>query len=282
MAAQQTNINPISGALGAEITGVDLSRSLDDHIFTEIQEAFLKYLVLFFPDQHIGPDELKAFGSRFGELDIHPFLPNLKDHPEIVVLEKKEAADTNVGNGWHSDMSFLEIPPLGSILYALSVPPYGGDTLFANMYLVYESFSEGLKDVIDGRYAVHDYARIFRESARHGRTKVSTEEIESAREKIPPIEHPIFRTHPETGRKLLYGNSFFTSHFKDMTPEESRPLLEYFYRQTATPEFTCRYRWRQNTVALWDNRCTQHYAINDYQGHYRYMHRITISGDRPV
>ena len=281
MRLRQTQVKPVSGALGAEVTGVDLSRPLDEDTFDGIHAAFLEHLVLFFPDQHLDPAALIAFGRKFGELDIHPFLPNLEDHPEIVLLQKKETADTNVGNGWHSDLSFLETPPVGSILYALNVPPYGGDTLFANMYLVYESLSDGLKQMLGGRFAVHDYTRIFLEAARLGRTKASAEDIEAASENIPPVEHPIFRTHPETGRKLLYVNPFFTSHFKDMTPDESRPLLEYLYQQTAKPEFTCRYRWRDNTVALWDNRCTQHYAVNDYHGHRRTMHRITIRGDRP-
>ena len=279
--SRQTTVKPISGALGAEVTGVDLSEPLDEEAFEGIHAAFLEHLVLFFPDQHLDPAALIAFGRKFGELDIHPFLPNLEDHPEIVLLQKKETADTNVGNGWHSDMSFLETPPVGSILYALTVPPYGGDTLFANMYLVYESLSHGLKQMLGARCAVHDYTRIFLEAARRGRTKASAQDIEAAQEEIPPVEHPIFRTHPETGRKLLYVNPFFTSHLKDLTPDESRPILEYLYQQTARPEFTCRYRWRENTVGLWDNRCTQHYAVNDYHGHRRTMHRITIKGDRP-
>ncbi|MDE3001411.1 MAG: TauD/TfdA family dioxygenase [Gemmatimonadota bacterium] len=281
MTYRQTTVRPIAGALGAEISGVDLSAPLDDASFADIHAAYLEHLVLFFPDQRLDPEALIALGRRFGELEAHPFLPNLKDHPEVVLLQKKETAETNVGNGWHSDMSFLETPPAGSVLYALDVPPYGGDTLFANMYLVHDSLSDGLKQMLGGRSAIHDYTRVFLEAARRGRTSASMEDIEAARDEMPPVEHPVFRTHPETGRKLLYVNPFFTSHLKDISPDESRPILEYLYQQTAKPESTCRYRWREHTVALWDNRCTQHYAVNDYHGHRRTMHRITIRGDRP-
>ncbi len=281
MKYKHINVNPITSALGAEITGVDLSKPLNNETFDEIHRAHLEHLVVFFPGQKITPDALKVFGHRFGELSVHPFLPNLEEHPEIIVIDKQEDKMTNVGNGWHSDMSFLEKPPLGSILHAQIIAPYGGDTLFANMYLVYEALSEGMKNLLDGLWAIHDYTKVFKESARHGRTKVSETDVEAAREELPSVEHPVLRTHPETDRKLLYVNPFFTSRIKGMTRQESQPLLEFLYQHTAKPEFTCRYRWTQNAIAFWDNRCTQHYAINDYHGYRRCMHRVTINGDRP-
>jgi taurine dioxygenase len=274
-------VHPIAGALGAEVSEIDLSRPLSEDAFAEVRRALLEHLVLFFPEQRIPPAALTAFGQRFGTLNVHPFLPNMPEHPKVIVIDKTEDRKTNVGNGWHSDMSFLEEPPLGSMLHAQITPPYGGDTLFASMYLAYEALSDGMRRLLDGLSAVHDYNRIFREAVRQGRARVSEAELEAARKDYPPVVHPVVRTHPETGRKLLFVNRFFTSHLKDLTEEESRPLLEFLFDHAAKPEFTCRYRWTPHAIAFWDNRCTQHYALNDYHGFRRLMHRVTINGDRP-
>ncbi|MCZ6634492.1 MAG: TauD/TfdA family dioxygenase, partial [bacterium] len=196
-------VDPIGAPLGAQITGIDLSGPLPTETVSEIRRAFLDHLLLLFPDQDISPEAFKTFGENFGTLNIHPFLPNREDLPEVMVLDKTPERETNVGNGWHSDMTFLAEPPLGSILHAHILPPVGGDTLFRNMYLVYESLSEGMKKMLESLTAIHDYTIIFLKSAQAGRTRLSEEKIMAAREEYPLVEHPVVRTHPETGRKLL-------------------------------------------------------------------------------
>ncbi len=271
----------MAGALGAEIVGVDLSRPLDNAAASAIHAAFLDRQVLYFPDQQLDDDGLVGFGRRFGELIAHPFLPHAEGRPEVMAVHKAADAAVNVGGSWHSDMSFLDEPPLGSALHARIVPPAGGDTLFASMYAAYDALSDGMKRLLDGLDAVHDHAERFGAAARLGKTRVNEEAVEAARKTIPPATHPVVRTHPETGRKALYVNPIFTMHFAGMTRDESRPLLDFLCEHAVRPEFTCRIRWRAGGLALWDNRCTQHYAINDYHGHRRLMHRVTIAGDRP-
>ncbi len=281
MRYKHIQVTPVGSPLGARVTGIDLTSRLTDQIFSEVKQAFLNHLLLIFPDQDISPEALRDFGLRFGTLNIHPFLPNMDEIPEILVLDKKEDAETNVGNGWHSDMTFLKAPPLGAMLHAKIIPPTGGDTLFCDMHLVYESLSTGLRKLLDKLTAVHDYTIIFRKSVRSGRTRITEDELEAARSDYPLVEHPVIRTHPDTGRKMLFVNPFFTSHFVGMTPDESKPLLDYLFSFAGRPEFTYRYVWEEKAIAFWDNRCTQHYAVNDYGGNRRLMHRITIDGDRP-
>lgn len=270
---------PIAGALGAEIVGADLSAP-DDEMIGDIRRALLDHLVIFFRDQTPTPEQHKAFGLRFGAMDRHPFMIPADEDPDILPVLKEAEDRVNVGGMWHSDVTFQECPALGSILYAKELPPYGGDTLFANMYLAYESLSEGMKAMLRSLKAVHSAADAFGPNAKRYAGKRSTL-LRNREAALTETAHPVVRTHPETGRKLLFVNSGFTVRFEDMTAEESRPLLEFLYRHLARPEFTCRFRWTPDAVAFWDNRSTQHLAINDYHGHRRLMHRVTVAGDRP-
>lgn len=281
MSYKHITVTPIAPSIGAEVSRVDLA-SFSEETLTEIRQAFLEHHFLTFPDQDVPPEALINFGKHFGPLNVHPFLPHIDDHPEVMIIDKTEDKTTNVGNGWHTDMTFLQEPPLGSLLQAKIIPPIGGDTLFCNMYMAYDALSTGLKNLLDGLIAIHDYTKTFLRSVRAGRTAVTEDQIKAASKDLPPVEHPVIRTHPDTGRKLLFVNSFFTSHFKDMTVEESQPLLQFLLNHIASPEFSFRYTWRKNVIAFWDNRCTQHYAVNDYYGHRRLMYRVTVNGDRPV
>jgi taurine dioxygenase len=276
---RRIEVRPISGALGAEILGADLA-SLDDELIRDIRQAFLDHLVIFFRDQSLTPQQHKAFGLRFGAMERHPFMLPVDEHPDILPVLKEAEDRVNVGGMWHSDVTFQDCPALGSILYAKELPPHGGDTLFANMYLAYETLSEGMKAMLRPLKAVHSAADAFGPNAKRYAGKRSTL-LRNQEAALAETEHPVVRIHPETGRKLLFVNSGFTVRFADMTEEESRPLLDFLYRHLARPEFTCRFRWTPGAVAFWDNRATQHLAINDYHGHRRLMHRVTISGDRP-
>lgn len=284
MAARYSRIGvkPISGALGAEIEGVDLAKPLDNQIFSEVHQAFLDYQVIFFRDQKITPDQQLAFACRFGTLNVHPYAPSLEGYPEVLRIFKEKDDKVNFGGGWHSDLTFLEKPPLGSVLYAREVPPHGGDTMWTNMYLAYESLSDGLKKTLDGLKAVHSANKQYgidgSEAAKNNAKRSMKPNVsESAKAEIV---HPVVRTHPETGRKALFVNGAFTERFEGWTKEESRPLLSFLYKHAVRPEFTCRFRWEKDSLAFWDNRCTQHYALNDYHGFRREMHRVTIDGDR--
>ncbi len=274
-------VKPIAGALGAEIEGADLSADLSNEQFDDIHQAFLDHLVIFFRDQKLTPEKHKEFGRRFGTLNIHPYVKGMEGHPEIMRIVKEPEDKLNFGGGWHSDMSFLEEPALGSILYAKDVPPYGGDTLWANQYLAYETLSDGMKKTLEGLKAVHTAkAEYGREG--HSAQKRKGMEISNAEGEVPAFEHPVVRTHPETGRKGLYVNMAFTERFAGWTRRESRPLLDFLYEHCTQEAFTCRFRWTKGAVAFWDNRCTQHFALNDYHGHRREMERVTVNGDRPV
>jgi taurine dioxygenase len=278
MASPTLEARPLAGALGAEIFGVDLARPLDDRTAAAIRRALLDHLVIFFRDQDIAPDAQLAFARRFGEVIEYPFVKGLDDHPEIVPVIKLEHERVNFGGIWHSDTAYLEVPPMGTILLAREVPPAGGDTLFANMYLAYETLSDGLKRTLDGLVAVNSSAKADVSRTREDRIR-SHPKAGADRELV--AEHPVVCTHPETGRKALYVNVAHTVRFKGMTEEESAPLLDYLFRHQIKPEFTCRFSWRVGSIAFWDNRCTQHYPVNDYHGHRRVMHRVTLAGDRP-
>jgi taurine dioxygenase len=286
MTYTRIEVRPIAGALGAEIGCVDLSQPLDNETFAEIHRAFLENLVIFFRDQHLTPAQQMVFAKRFGELDVHPFAKGMDDHPEVLAIVK-EADDTagNFGGTWHSDVTFYEKPALGSILYAREAPAYGGDTLFANMYLAYDSLSDGLKRLLGELTAVHNASKAYglgesRTVKRHGAGSRSME-VRAGADAEDETEHPVIRTHPETGRRGLFVNHVFTQRFKGWTKEESAPLLNFLYRHAVRPEFTCRFRWETNAIAFWDNRCVQHHAINDYHGQRREVHRVTVCGDRP-
>ena len=280
MAYNKIEVNRISGALGAEIVGVDLSRGLDNETFDDIHRAFLDHQVIFFRDQHLTHEQHKAFARRFGTLNIHPYVKGMDGHPEIMQIVKEPEDRINFGGGWHSDMSFLEEPALGSILYAKDVPPFGGDTLWANQYLAYETLSDGMKKMLDGLKAIHTAKGEYSERGASAQKRKSME-VSTAGDDVPSYEHPVVRTHPETGRKALYVNPAFTEKFVGMTRRESRPLLEFLFDHCTQEGFTCRFRWTKNTLAFWDNRATQHFALNDYHGHRRHMERVTVNGDRP-
>jgi taurine dioxygenase len=270
-------VDPIAGALGAEIGGVDLAADLPDATVAEIRRAWLEHLVVFFRDQSLTPDRFLAFARRIGEPVEYPFVKGLDRHPEIIAITKLPHETVNFGGIWHSDTVYLERPPMGTLLVAREVPPYGGDTLFANMYAAYEALSPGMQRLLDGLTAVHSSALADVSKTREDRIKDSGYDAGQDYESV----HPVVRTHPETGRKALYVNVAHTARFSDMTEEESRPLLQYLFAHSIRPEFTCRFRWRQGSLALWDNRCAMHNPVNDYHGHLRTMHRITLAGDVP-
>ena len=279
-------VSPIAGAIGAEIGGVDLSQPLDDATFAEVRKAFDEHLIIFFRDQKITPEQHLAFAGRFGEFDIHPFAAGLPDHPEVLpVIKETDDHGGNFGGLWHSDVTFYERPPLGSILYGIDVPEYGGDTLFANQYLAYETLSDGMKEMLDGMTAVHSATRVYGNSGssvnRFG-AGVKSMKVRTGDDADETVEHPIIRLIPETGRKALFVNGSYTIRFSGWTEAESKPLLDYLCAHAARPEFTCRFRWQKGSIAFWDNRCAQHYALNDYHGQRREMHRVTIVGERPM
>ncbi|HTZ35308.1 MAG TPA: TauD/TfdA family dioxygenase [Stellaceae bacterium] len=281
MGYRTISVKRIAGALGGEISGVDLSRDLDDEVIGEIRQALRDNQVIFFRDQRLTPDQHLAFGRRFGELQVHEFVAGMEDNAEILEVRKEEYETRNFGGGWHTDVSYLERPALGSVLYAHEVPAVGGDTMFASQYLAYDALSDGMKDMLGKMTAVHSARRPYGLGSAY-REQDRSMKILFSENAHGEVEHPVIRTHVETGRKCLYVNGAFTVRFKDMTEEESAPLLAYLYQHAVRPEFTCRFRWEKNSIAFWDNRCVQHNAINDYHGQRRVMHRVTIEGERPV
>jgi taurine dioxygenase len=278
MARAAIEVHRIAGALGAEVLGVDLSRPPDDVEVTALRRAWLEHLVLFFRDQNLTPAQYMAFARRIGEPIEYPFVKGIAGFPEIIEVKKLEHETVNFGGIWHSDTAYLETPPMASMLLAREVPPFGGDTLFANMYIAYETLSEGMRSLLDGLRAVNSSAKADVSRTREDRIR-SDGRSDERQEYV--AQHPVVRTHPETGRKALYVNVAHTVRFVGMTEEESAPLLGYLYTQQVRPEHTCRFAWRPGSIALWDNRCTQHNPVNDYHGHRRVMHRITLAGDRP-
>lgn len=270
-------ILPISGALGAEIHGVDLTRDLSDGTIATIRAALLEHLVIFFRDQHIDPPHQLAFAKRFGEIAEYPMIKGLEDYPEIVPVIKMPDDKANFGGLWHTDTAYLDMPPMGAILAAKEVPPYGGDTLFSNMYLAYERLSEGMHRMLDDLIAINS-------SAKADVTKTREDMVNKADDRPPPAltaRHPVVRIHPETGRKALYVNFGHTVRFQGMTEAESTPILNYLFRHQVQPEFTCCFKWRRGSIAFWDNRAVLHNPVNDYHGYKRVMHRIIIAGEKP-
>jgi taurine dioxygenase len=271
-------VRRVAGALGAEISGVDLARQLDDVTVAEIRSAWLEHLVVFFRGQQLTPVQFMAFARRLGEPVEYPFVKGIEGFPEIIEVKKLEHERTNFGGIWHSDTAYLEMPPMASMLLAREVPPVGGDTEFANQYAAYEALSPTLRGVLDGLAAVNSSAKA--DVTRTREDRVRTDGRGDAREQYE-AEHPAVRTHPETGRKALYVNVAHTVRFAGMTAEESAPLLEFLFRHQVKAEFTCRFGWAPGSLALWDNRCTQHNPVNDYHGYRRVMLRITLAGDQP-
>jgi len=263
-------VRRIAGALGAEILGVDLSKSFSEK---KIREAFLEHQVIFFRDQKLDPAQFMAFARTMGKPVPYPFVPGIEGFPEVIEVKKLEHERHNFGGIWHTDTAYLEEPPMGSMLIAREIPPYGGDTLFASQTLAYEALSDGMKRLLDSLVAVNSSSKADVTRTREDRVKEYARHYEA--------EHPVVRTHPETGRKALYVNFGHTVRFRGMTEQESAPLLEFLFRHQVKPEFTCRFQWQVGSLAFWDNRCTQHNPVNDYHGHRRVMHRITLAGDKP-
>jgi taurine dioxygenase len=272
---------PIAGALGAEIHGVDLGHDLDDATIADIRRALLDHCVIFFRNQSLDVAQHKALARRFGDIFIHPNYYGMQPDPEIVEI-RREPGDTRVvGEEWHTDTTMVAEPPMGAIVYALEAPLYGGDTLFANQYLAYETLSAGMQRLLAGLRAVHSDRKVAgpRAGANAGRTTKARDD-DAWRETVSV--HPVVRTHPETGRKLLFVNAAYTVGWEGLSEVESRPLLDYLLEHGHRPEFTCRFRWATGSVAFWDNRCVKHLAVNDAGPFRRVMRRIQIAGDRPV
>jgi taurine dioxygenase len=272
-------INPIAGALGAEIDGVDIAAGLDAETVAELRRALLDHLVIFFHGQEaVTPDSFMAFARAFGSPCEYPMLPGIPGYPMITEIVKREDERGNFGGIWHADTTYLDTPPMGTILHGIEIPPFGGDTLFANQYLAYEALSDTFKGLLDGLVGIST-------SDKADVSKTREDMLRNAPGAPPPAareaEHPAVRTHPETGRKCLFVNVAHTARFKGMTEEESAPILDYLFRHQVRPEFTCRFRWRRGSVAFWDNRAAQHNPVNDYHGHRRVMRRITLAGERP-
>jgi taurine dioxygenase len=272
-------VAPISGALGVEVGGIDLAAGLSDAVVGEIRRALLDYQVIFFRDQDLTPAGQMAFAARFGDPMEYPFVKGLDGYPLVVPILKKEHETVNFGGLWHTDTAYLERPPMGTILYALEIPPYGGDTLFASLTRAYDALSDGLKAMLAPLKAVNSAGKAAASKTREDRI---AELGKGASEEATQAVHPVVRTHPETGRKALYVNYAHTVRFEGMTEEESAPLLDYLFAHQVRPEFTCRFRWRPGSLAFWDNRAVLHNPINDYYGHRRLLHRVTLAGDVPV
>jgi taurine dioxygenase len=269
-------IRPVTASIGAEVSGVDLASELPAETIATLRRALCEHVVLFFRGQDLSPAQHLAFARRFGEISVAPFGPKHPEHPEITVLEqttpKGEGADS-----WHTDNTFMQEPPLGSILRAVQLPPVGGDTCFANMAAAYEALSAPLRGFLEGLRAEHDLSRTLRQAIRDGH---SSDDLLAMQRRHPPVSHPVVRTHPETRRKLLFVNGNFTTRLLGLSERENQVLLPFLIDHVRAPEFQCRFRWEPGAVAFWDNRSAQHYGVPDYSAR-RIMHRVTLAGDRP-
>jgi len=270
------DINPTSGALGAVIEGIDLSQPLADAAVAEMRNALNEHGVIFFRDQKLTPEQHIAFAERFGEIDINRFFKATSGYPQIAEVRKEPGQKTNIGGDWHTDHSYDQIPALGSILLARDTPTRGGDTVFACMNRAYEALSDGLKSVLEGLQAVHSSRHVFGDKSAYA--KDSDGRLGNAGAATQDAVHPVVLRHPESGKKILFVNPGFTTQFVGWTPRESAPLLSYLYAHASRPEFQYRFQWGEGSIAFWDNRSTWHYAVNDYDGERRLMHRITIGG----
>ncbi|OXE36529.1 MAG: taurine dioxygenase [Phenylobacterium zucineum] len=268
-------IQKIAGALGAEISGVDLAEPHDDAVIAEIRAAFVEHQVIFFRDQALSPAQQVGFGRRFGPLNIHPYVAGMADHPEVMEIIKEPSDKTNFGGGWHSDMSFLETPAIGSILHAIDLPDWGGDTLFASQIAAYEALTPAMRATLDTLNAVHSAGREYSATG-HSAQKRAAMKVVEAEGAVGEFIHPVVLTHPESGRKALYVNPAFTVRFEGWSRRESKPLLDFLFDHCRSEAFTCRFRWSRGAVAFWDNRSVWHYALNDYPGQRRHMRRVTV------
>ena len=278
MEYQHIEVTPLAGAVGALISGVRLSAALDAAVIAEIRTAWLAHGVVFFRDQPLPAGEFQAFAERFGEVIEYPFVKGIEGHPMIIPVLKLPHERNNFGGIWHTDTAYLPQPPMATMLIAREVPPYGGDTLFASGYAAFEALSPTLQSVLFALKGVNTSSKADVTKTREDRIKEAPTE-KSKQDFV--AEHPVVRTHPETGRKSIYVNFGHTARFVGMTEEESKPLLDFLFQHVCRPEFTCRFSWQVGSIALWDNRCTLHNPVNDYHGFKRLMHRVTLQGDTP-
>ena len=267
-------VKPVTARIGAEIEGVDLSKPLNQQTFSEVHQALMDHCVLFFRDQELDHESHKAFGRLFGELHVHPAIPGPEGHPEILPIHADDKSKYIAGDTWHSDVSCDAEPPLGSILHLKTVPEFGGDTLFSNMYAAYDALSDRMKTYLDGLTARHDGEPRYR-------NRYTDKGVHDAGKVFPSADHPVVRTHPETGRKCLFVNKIFTTRINDLPPSESDTILRMLFAHCEKEDFQVRFRWQPNSVAFWDNRCVQHLAIWDYFPKVRSGFRVTVKGSRP-
>ena len=280
---QSIQVSPLAGALGAEIAGVELNTLEDNAAWSEILRAFVEYSVIVFRGQDLSPADLMRVGGKFGEPCHYPFVVGMEGYPFIFEVVKEPEETRNFGGAWHSDTTYLRQPPLATLLHAVETPSHGGDTLFANTRAAYDSLSEGMRKTVDTLIGVNSAELKYGGGRTAMHKKIGSMKIhdtDSAGQYVS--EHPVARTHPETGRKALYLSRGHTTHFKGMTEEESAPLINFLSLQQTRPEFTCRVRWAPGTLTVWDNRCTQHNAVNDYHGQRRRMRRLTVGAQTPV
>jgi len=269
-------ITPVSNSLGANVTDVDV-RELQDDEAAHLVDAWAEHGVLFFRDQDLTPEEHIAFAQRFGDIDINRFFTPVDGHPEIAQVLKEPDQTANIGGGWHTDHSYDQAPARGSILYAREIPPIGGDTLFAGMGAAYDALSQPIKDMLGPLRAVHSGAHVFGSKAPYKRQVAGR--IGNPENVHDDVTHPVVVAHPHTGRPLLYVNPGFTTAIEGLTVAESRAILAFLFEHGRRPEFQIRFQWEVGSLAMWDNRSTWHFALNDYHGHRRYLHRITVAGD---
>lgn len=273
-------VAPIAGALGAEISGIDLT-NLDEETVAEIRHAFLKHSVVFFRDQDLTPETQMAFGKMFGDLNRHSYVKGMDDYPDVFRIVKKPTDAHHFGNAWHSDLAYEETPAMATVLYGMDVPAAGGDTMFTSLHEAYDALSDGMKRMLGDLRVVFTNANTYGKDASRFKVGVAKDmKVEQAPEE-KEVSHPLVRTHPETGRKALYLSTTHFSRIEGMTKDESQPLLTQLSTHAVQPDFTCRFKWRPGSVAMWDNRCTMHYAVNDFPNTQRIMQRVTLQGDKP-
>lgn len=282
MGYQHIQVNRVIGAVGAEISGVDLSQPLPRAVVNEIHSAWLDHQVVFFRDQQLTPTQQAAFAENFGPLDVYPFVRALDEHPNVIPIVKEPETKMNFGGGWHTDTSYLAKPPKATLLYAVEVPDWGGDTLFTDTSAAYEAFSPGMKRLLDGLVGIYSAAMVHGNGGAYALNADHPMDYGAKAEDAErEVEHPIIRTHPDTGRKSIYATIAHTARIKNMSVNESRPLLDILHRQATRAEFMTRFKWTNGTLTMWDNRCLWHYALNDYAGKRREMRRVIVQGDRP-
>ncbi|WP_062265194.1 TauD/TfdA dioxygenase family protein [Endozoicomonas arenosclerae] len=271
------DVKPVAGALGAELHGVDLTKELSSEVLQEIRRLLVEFQVIFFRSQDISHEQHKRLASSFGPLQTHPAYGTVEGYPEITILESTPEKQTKI-ECWHSDMTYRLHPPLGSVLRARIIPPKGGDTLWSSMTAAYDGLSHTMQKILKDLVAVHDFCWGFKESLEEPGGK---ERLAQAIADNPPVKHPVIQVHPESGKKVIFVNSLFTTHIEGMHKSESDTLLNYLYQHVTRPEYTCRFNWQPDSIAIWDNRSTQHKPINDYFPAHRRMERISIDGDKP-